>query len=147
MRFLALFICCCVGCNATVFKPELNTAEEAEISAHNSSGLAYAIVSHPVSPDVNPDVPVVPKPADGQCPDCHGTGRTGDGLSACPACGGTGRIRTSADVPQAPQPVSKKPEQVKPQQKIIRQKTWTPSRRVYVYPRTSRRASPSGHNC
>lgn len=139
MRFLALFICCLVGCNATLFKPELNTAEEAEISAHNSSGLAYAIVSHPVNPVVNPDVPVVPKPANGQCPDCHGTGRTGDGLSPCPSCGGTGRIRTSADTPQTP-----KPQPAQPKKKSTYQRT----RRVYVYPqRTSQKSGRAVHNC
>lgn len=59
------------------------------------SGAVGAITLADKLPDATPDA----KPGD-PCPECNGTGRTGDGLSICNPCKGTGKVPLPALVPE-----------------------------------------------
>lgn len=60
--------------------------------------------------DTSPTPAPTPPAPSGQCTNCNGTGRLGDGTVSvpCPVCGGDGKIESTADeiVPSLPKPVS-----------------------------------------
>ena len=60
-----------------------------ELSAEIATQTARAIVQLQNTP--------APKPVGGQCRNCNGTGKVGDGkiVMTCQACGGSGRERVS----------------------------------------------------
>ena len=68
-----------------------------ELSAEIATQLARAIVQIENAP--------APKPVSGECKNCNGTGKIGDGkiVMTCQACGGSGRERVSVLIkPKAP---------------------------------------------
>lgn len=77
------------GCTAELLGPPAD-AYQAEADAV----VVMAFAADPVDP-TQPDTPDNPdddlKPGD-KCPQCDGSGRSGDGLGRCRKCGGDGRI-------------------------------------------------------
>lgn len=76
----------CVGCDSIIPKPQI---EQTKSDANAIVAIAVSIVDNTVE-----TVYVV-----GTCPECKGSGRTGDNLGACGPCAGDGQIsQKDADV-------------------------------------------------
>ena len=74
-----------------------------ELSAEIATQVARAIVQLQNTP--------APKPVSGQCRNCNGTGKVGDGkiVMTCQACNGTGKEPVSVLVKPKPCPTGKCP--------------------------------------
>lgn len=84
----------CVGCGSVAIGDD---------AAYEGEGTAIAMLALGANPtagndDSTPSPDDTPKPGD-KCPDCRGTGRSGDGIGRCGSCGGDGRIDESDIVP------------------------------------------------
>lgn len=83
----------CVGCTSGAVGND---------AAYEGEGVAVAVLALGVEPiagtDSTPSPDDSPKPGD-KCPDCRGTGKSGDGIGRCGSCGGDGRIDEKDIVP------------------------------------------------
>lgn len=107
LPLLILGFVCLAGCSRSA--PDVPRAQATAIALCAWSGVDAG------------DVAPTPKPDDGVCPDCKGTGRVGDGRvsQTCLACDGTGRItRGKTPIHEQPDPdgqVPVKPTNFSPQ--------------------------------
>lgn len=84
--FMAVMVVVAVGCDIPVsVSQDVDAAITAELACEAS--LAVVSLRNKPSPD---------KPASGQCDNCNGTGKIGDGriVMVCPSCNGTGKKTT-----------------------------------------------------
>ena len=91
MITIALFLMSCCGCSHFTVPAADGNAYQAEADAVVAMAFAADPID-PTQPDPGPDDnDDQPKPGD-KCPQCDGSGRSGDGLGRCRKCGGDGRI-------------------------------------------------------
>jgi DnaJ-class molecular chaperone len=84
--FMAVMVVVAVGCDIPV---SVSQDVDAAITAELACEASLAIVASRNQP--SPD-----KPVSGQCDNCNGTGKIGDGkiVMVCPSCNGTGKKTT-----------------------------------------------------
>ena len=80
MRWLVCLVAVCVGCVITL--PSDN-----RLSADIAVETARMVVQ------MRNEIQPTPTPDSGQCENCNGTGKVGDGkiMNTCQVCGGTGK--------------------------------------------------------
>jgi hypothetical protein len=78
-RWLIVFMVASIGCVASL-------PDDPSISADLAVETARMVIASPVAPPA-------PTPDAGECSNCNGTGKIGDGriVMTCPECNGTGK--------------------------------------------------------
>ena len=116
IRYLPILVLLVAGCT-----PQPQPAPQPKGPDRYAQGVwSWAIAIEAGSPQPKP----APQPNSGECDNCRGTGRLGDGTVSvpCPVCGGDGRIDDGAEPEQTP-------AEAAPQQPAVRQQTYQQGRR------------------